>query len=480
MSRYSTSTPQPESETTVIGGGISGLVVASSLAQRGYRVTLLESSDRVGGLIQSHCDSGYQIESGANMILNYRPEVRRFLQQHQLYQQRQSRQQGATRNRYLVHNGGLHPLPTSPWRVLTSPLWSRSGKLRILAEPFIPKGGHAHESVSEFIQRRLGTEALERGIEPFVSGILASDPDTANAMSTLPRLTTLEQRYGSITAGVLSRLLRRRRGIVRSEGFSFQGGMAQLTTSLAQTAGLTLRTAHRVEQLITPAQSGNGRWRLEVTAPAQEKQLECDHIVIATEAPGASTLIAPFDTETAAALAQIEYAPLAVVHTGINVNDIPHPLDGSGFLVPRSEGRTINGNLWMSQLFGGRAPQGVHLMSSYVGGARNPHLLQYSNEELIGRTADDIGHYLNRGRRQAEPVWGEIIRHNRALPLYQHQHPALLSQLKQIEGHHPSLHLVGNYRDGISIRDRIVAGIRCADTITSQSSLEPEWELQPR
>lgn len=467
-------------ETIVIGAGISGLVVAATLAQRGHAVTVLEASHRVGGLIQSRQQHGYLTEAAASMVLNFRPEVARFLSAHGLSSHIEHRHERASRRRFLIHNGQLHPLPAHLWGLLTTPIWSGRGKLRLLAEPFIPKGGHRGESVSEFICRRLGREVLERAIEPFVSGILASDPDSANAWSTLPRLTALERRYGSIGAGVLTRLLQRQKGDITSEAFSFQGGMERVTTTLAQTPGVTLKHSYRVQAVTPTTTGGSSGWRLECSDPHGDRQLYCEQLVVATDAHSAARLLQGVDNRSAHALSQLRYAPVAVVHTAFEAAAIAHPLDGSGFLVPRTEQRLINGNLWMSSLFHHRAPEGTVLLSSYVGGARAPQQLQLEDEALIHGCSADIHHYLHPTRRGATPIWGGVDRHPQALPLYLADHPALLTQLLQLEQQQPSLHLVGNYRGGISVRDRIVAGLECANRIYPQPRLQPSWALQPQ
>ena len=210
-------------DVLIVGGGISGLSIAWYLAQAGVSVEVWEQDTRPGGKIQSIKANGYLTESAASMILNHRPEVSQFLKNTGLEAKKSLRAE--TANRYLVHNGHLLALPLKLGAMVMSPLWSLQGKLQMLKEPFIRKGGHAQETVSEFICRRFGREVLEKAMGAFVTGTLASDPDLANAYAVLPRLTALEQRYGSITKGIFLHKILGHRTACLTQAFSFQGGM---------------------------------------------------------------------------------------------------------------------------------------------------------------------------------------------------------------------------------------------------------------
>ncbi|MEN8108992.1 MAG: protoporphyrinogen oxidase, partial [Pseudomonadota bacterium] len=172
-------------DVLVIGGGISGLAVAHLLAREGLSVEIWEQDSQPGGKIRSNREAGYLTEQAASMVLNFRPEVSRFMQDAGLESSKTPRTM--TANRYLVDAARLVALPMKLGPMMSSPLWSLRGKLRLAMEAFIPRGGGPHETVSEFITRRLGKEMLDKAMGPFVAGPLASDPDQANAFSVLPR-----------------------------------------------------------------------------------------------------------------------------------------------------------------------------------------------------------------------------------------------------------------------------------------------------
>lgn len=445
-------------DVLVVGGGISGLSTAWWLARAGFSVELWEAGDRPGGKILSPRTDGYLTERAAAMVMNFRPEVVELVREAGLEMAKTKRSPVAEARRYLLHQGQLESMPMRLGAFMASPLWSLRGKLRMLAEPFIPASGDENESVSRFISRRLGREVLEKAMEPFVAGTLASDSDRACAASTLPRLIALERRYGSIAAGIMvNRLLHRRQGSV-SDTFSFHSGMDTLTDTLARTPGVQLSTRHTVQELVRE-QSG---WRVTATTATGERTLQAAQVVLATPAPVAASLVAGLDAELADLLRGIRYAPVTVVHLGLDRASVRHPLDGIGFLVPRQEGRHLTGNLWMSTLFPNRAPTGKVLLTAYLGGARTPEVRDWNDDHIVAETVRELHKYLG---LKAEPEMVRIDRHPQALPLYhgayQARMQAIGTRLKEFSG----LYLEANYQGGVSVRDRIARGRTLAEQI---------------
>lgn len=445
-------------DVLIIGGGISGLASAWWLARGGLSVEVWEADERPGGKIMSTRQDGYLTERAASMVLNFRPEVAELVRDAGLEQAKTIRMPGAEARRYLLHQGSLNALPMRLGAMVASPLWSLRGKLRLLAEPFVFLGGKSDESVSEFISRRLGREVLEKAMEPFVAGMLAADADKASAAAVLPRLVALEQRYGSIAAGVfVNRVLRRRTASV-TEAFSFRGGMGTLVETLSKAHGVNMRTGHMAEELIRERDG----WQLTATTLQGQRTVSASHVIVATPAPAAASLVNTVDDKLADLLRGIEYAPVTVVHTGIAREAVGHPLDGTGFLSPRLEGATLTGNLWMSSLFPDRAPPGKVLLTSYLGGARAPQVADWDDDRLVGATLGKLRPLLD---LKGDPEMVRIERHREALPLY---HGAYESRIQAIAArlrHIPGLYLEANYRGGVSVRDRIACGCAVANKI---------------
>ncbi len=443
-------------DVLVIGGGISGLATAWRLARRGISVEVWDREKRPGGKISSARQDGYVTERAASMVMNFRPEITHFLGESgvDIHKVRCT----PTKKRYLVNAGRLGAIPNTIGAALMRAPFSRRGRARLMLEPFIPKGGHESETVSAFVRRRFGNELLEGAMDSFVAGTLASDPDHACARAVLPRLTALENRYGSIALGVIAKKLLRRRSAMPNEAFSFAGGMGTLVESLAAIPGVGFRPGRTVTKLI---REQNG-WRVEASSSDGDIAFSARTVVLCTPAKVAARLVGSVDADLQGMLAGIDYAPLSVVHLGFSKSDIRHPLDGAGFLAPRREGLAINGCLWPSSLFSGRAPAGRVLLSCYLGGARNPAAASWDDRRSIDAVLSSIVPLLDI-RGTSETV--RIDRHREALPLYHGRYLAHMRDIDRRLADHPGLHLEANYKGGVSVRDRILCAYKAADRI---------------
>jgi len=445
-------------DVLVIGGGVSGLSLLHSLEQQGLSAECWEADACLGGKIQSHRANGYLTEAAATMVLNFRPEVSLFLQQAKMAQARQFRSLQTDGQRYLLRDGALQAVPATIPALFRSSVFKPRSKLRCLREWMIPRGGGPGESVTDFITRRLGSRILEQAMEPFVAGTLAADADKADAYSVLPRLTTLERKYGSITAGVLAHKVLGRRTAHGNEVFSYAGGMGEFITRLANACRAPIRTGLRARKL----RLQSGRWQVSGESATHTVQRSARSVALCCPAYVAARLIKETDSELSGWLSSIAYAPLSVVHLGFSAAAVGAPLDGTGFLVPRKENLCINGNLWPSSLFTGRAPPGKVLLSSYMGGARHPQFAALDDEKTLARVLADLVPPLG---LRGDPEWVRIDRHPRALPLYHGNYFALSQAIKHRAARVGGLRLVANYLDGVSVRDRILQAQQAARDI---------------
>lgn len=442
----------------VVGGGVSGLSVAWWLAQGGISVEVWEQEARPGGKIVTRETDGYRTERAASVMLNFRPEVSRMLAVTGLDAAKVFCPRTLENQRYLVQGGRLVPFPLRLGTFMLSPLLSLRGKLRLLAEPLVPRADHPDESVSEFVRRRLGREMLEKVMEPFIAGPLASDPDQASAQAVLPRVVALERRYGSLAAGVfVHKMLRRRTAPIR-EMFSFRKGMASLVETLTAAPGVRFRARCTATQL----ESRKSGWRVAGSSPDGEHVVQARHLVLSVPAAAAATLIHPLDPELARLLRGIAYASVTAVHLAFDRSAVRHPLNGMGFLMPRIESAQLTGCQWISSLFPSRAPRGKVLLTCYVGGARAPETRDWDDGRCIDAAMASLGSLLGIDAAP-ERVW--IDRHECGLPLYHGAYPGRLRAMAERLGHWPGLHLAANYWGGVSVRDRIAHGYAVAQRI---------------
>lgn len=434
-------------DAVILGAGPAGLAVAHAMLRAGAKVKVLEPSSRVGGSIRTHREDGWIVETGPNTLQLEGPEDEALLATYGLGEATQSADMRAAR-RYIFARGQLHGLGPSPLTILTSKLLTWRGKLRLLSEPFRAKGGHAGETVVEFATRRFGPEAAAMLMDPIVSGVHAGDPARLVMANCFPRIRALEQDHGSVLNG-LRRGPKTKRAVV-----GFPGGMQQLADAMASripTEDLRLRTV--TTSLRRDARGWNVAWR---GADGSEDGVTAKHLIVT--APFWNWDSLPFDETVTPYLRDWEndkVPPVTVFARGYAREDVPHPLDGFGYLTPGGEGREVLGCLFPSSVLPGRAPEGHVLVCCFIGGDRRPELARLPDEALRRLVDDELAATL--GIRQA-PKREWIQRWERAIPQYDAGQPRREAALAQAEAAHPGLHFHGAFRGGISLMHAIRGG----------------------
>jgi oxygen-dependent protoporphyrinogen oxidase len=449
------------SDVLIIGGGISGLSAAWWLSQHGVRSILLEAAQRSGGMIDSTDQDGYLTDHAASMILNFDSTVCRFIADSGLQKHRVNR--SPVNKRYVLKKGALIEVPINIREMLYSDLFSLKTRIQLITEAFRFGRQPERESVASFIRRRLGQEILDLAIDPYVSAVLACDPEKACARSTLPRLTALESEFGSLTAGVLIKKLLPGKTGLPQEAFSFAGGMKTLTDTLSQNRRTEIHTGQRVVA-VEPLKSG---WRVTSQDNNSESEFHARHIIFSTPADIASALLKPVEPALSGLLNQIEYAPIAQIHLGFDRRAFSKPLDGNGFLVPSREKIPIRGSLWLSNLVENRAPKGKLLTSNFIGGACQAGALKNTDGILVDQTLSALQKLCG---LKGSPEMVRINRHHQGLPLYHGNYHQLTQAINRQASRCNGLHFVSNYLQGISIRDRIIQARIVADHINTSTT----------
>lgn len=443
----------------IIGAGITGLTAAWKLQQQGIPVTVYEAGDHAGGVIQSVRRHGYLAESGPNTILETAPEIPALIRDLGL-EQRRMYSSPAAEKRYLVRNRKLIALPGSPLGFFGTSLFSANAKLRLLREPFIaPAPASQEENLAEFVQRRLGQEFLDYAINPFVAGVYAGDPNHLSVKHAFPKLYNLEQRYGSLIKGqVLGARERKRRAEVSKQNakkFSFDEGLQVLPQAIRDQLG------HDVlfNSPVTIIQQDASGWT--VTTPNETRR----HSGVIYTGPAYRLPQIEVRIEhyiNCAPLSQVHYPPVATLVLGFRREDVRHPLNGFGMLVPELEPFNILGALFSSTMFPNRAPRGHVLLTVYLGGTRAPHIANSDFDTQLNLALTDLRMLL--GVNGAPTfVHHAVFRH--AIPQYDVGYGRFKTLMDEIETNAPGLFLAGNYRDGISLGDSIVSGHKVAGRV---------------
>lgn len=443
---------------TIVGAGMSGLTVAFWLHRWNIDVVVLEAEKAPGGTMRTLRDDGWLIERGPNSALETTPLFHEMLAGLNLEQEREYAHPAANR-RYILRDGALHILPTTPLAFLRTGLWTAGAKARILKEPFIAKADH-EESIAEFVERRLGREMLDYAVNPFVAGVYAGNPEQLSVRAGFPKLYALEQKYGGLIRGMVVGAHERRKRLEKAKDrarmFSFRTGMQAFPDAIAAELGARVRLNSTVER-ITPQKDGSGRTRFAVTfrSATGEETLRSDGLVLSVPAGAAARLVCPHHADLARRLAAIYYPPVAEVFLGFRHSQIARPLDGFGYLIPAREHRKILGTIWSSAIFGGRAPDGHAALTTFVGGARQPEILELDDAALRDTVLQELGAIMD---VTGKPVVESIIRWEHAIPQYTLGFLDHWRVMEEFESAIPGWFLCSNYRGGIAVGDCVTNG----------------------
>ncbi|MDZ7683325.1 MAG: protoporphyrinogen oxidase [Fodinibius sp.] len=436
----------------ILGGGISGLSTAYGLAQKGIEATVYEKQNQMGGAIQTIQQDGWLVELGPNTVMAKSQLLWDLLDDIGLTNHIVEANDIAQK-RFVVKDGCALALPTSLGSFLTTSLLSAGAKLRLLKEPFVARSGQQDESIARFIERRLGRQPLDYGVNPFVSGIFAGDPKALSVKHTFSSLWEMEQQHGSILKGMLKR--EKSNAQAKRALLSFDNGNQMLPKAFANALPVPVQTSAQ----ITDAKHGQEEWILN--GQQNGEKFETRHKYLISTLP-THTLPNIFGTRLFGELADLPYAPLSVVALGFASHQIQHPLDGFGMLVPEVEGYQTLGALFSSTLFPGRAPEGHELLTCFIGGDRNPELAGRPKAELQKIILKEIDEILG---IEGEPAFTHHRFWQSAIPQYKVGHDHFVSLMKEIEQQYPSLFLEGNYRGGVSVPDCISSGFETAKRV---------------
>lgn len=473
----------------IIGGGITGLAAAHRLVEHAKEtnqkldVLLLEASSRLGGVLKTEQRDGFLLEAGADSFISEKPEAidlakRIGLGSHLIETNKTQRRS------FIVRGGRLRPVPEgfqllAPsrfWPFITTDIFSWTGKARMALDLLVPRrsgtNGAAEESLAQFVRRRLGQEAFERMAQPMIGGIYTADPEKLSLRATLPRFQDMEREHRSV---ILAMWKQRRSSNGTSESRSSQAGVsgARYSLFLSLDEGMQLlpeRLAARlpggVVQLNTAANSvafdhATRQWEIRLR---DRRSINADAVCLAVPAFAAAQLLRETDACLSEGLDRIEYASTATINLAYRRADIPHLLNGFGFVVPFIEHRSILACTFSSVKFAGRAPANHVLLRAFAGGALQPELFELDEDEMIRRVRADLRDLLG---IEKQPVFTVTEKWRRSMPQYHVGHLELVAQIEARVRLIPGLQLAGNSYSGAGVPDCIRSGEAAAKAIMS-------------
>lgn len=444
-------------DVMVVGAGLTGLTTAFHLTKTGKTVHVVEQQQRVGGQIRTFREDGFVFESGPTTGSVSTPEVAELMSALAISSNGECQLETApdSAKRRLIWKGNrFHDLPSGPLSAVTTPLFRFSDKIRILGEPWRKKGTDPDESVGSLARRRLGKSFVDYAVDPFLSGVYAGNPDTLITRYALPKLYNLEQNYGSFIRGSIAKAKEPktdRDRLATKKVFSAVGGLSRIPEAEASAIGYEHISLGVKDVRVMPSEEG---WVTAfVDGEGQSQQIISRYVVTTCGAYSLPALLPFVDKEQMDTIASLHYAPVMEVAVGVR-NDWGGDYRAFGGLVPTCEHKRILGILFPSSCFQGRAPQGGVLFSYFMGGVKQPELLDLSDQEIEHYVVKYF-HEMLKFPSNVEPDLIRIFRHQRAIPQYEVTSGARFAAVEKLQNQYPGLIIGGNLRDGIGMAHRI-------------------------
>ncbi len=455
----------------VAGGGITGLAAALDLAEAGVEVTVVEASDRLGGMLRTSPFAGRMVDEGADAFLVRTPAALDLARRVGLAD---DLLHPARRDAHVWHDGALRPLPPQVLGVpvdlealAASGLLTPDGLARVrrdLTDPPTPLPP-GDVTIAEAVGDRLGPEALAHLVDPLVGGINAGSTERQSLAAVAPQLDAARRDpdHASLIEACRAQLARARAAGADPAAPIFAapaGGMARFPAAVTAATEATGRLDVRLGTAVIAVAAGPTVVLTDGTV------LAADVVVVATPAPAAAGAVVGLAPEAADLLRGIEHASVAFVRLALPPDALGHPLAGSGVLVPRTAGRAVTACSWASSKWEHLAADrgdGTAVIRAAVGRDDDQGHLLLDDEALVATVLDDLTAIL--GLRGA-PTEVDVHRWDGAFPQYEPGHLARVAAAEvALADAAPTVALAGMYLRGVGIPASVASGQAAADRV---------------
>ncbi|MEU8875635.1 protoporphyrinogen oxidase [Streptomyces javensis] len=475
----------------VIGGGIAGLAAAHRLLDGGARVTVLEASGRLGGKLRPGEIEGVPVDLGAESMLARRPEAVELARAVGLGDRLQP---PATATASLWTRGGLRPMPKGHVMgvpgdlepLAASGVISEEGLARIARDRELPPTPVGEDvALGKYLAERLGREVVDRLVEPLLGGVYAGDVYRTSMRASVPTLFEVAQSGRPLTEGVrelAERSARRQDGPVF---MGIDGGIGRLPLAVAdavRAAGGEIRTGAPVRELRRTADG----WTVAVDGTGGAggtgagggaggpSLVAADAVVLAVPAPAAARLLTAAAPTASAELTTVDYASMALITMAFRRTDVASLAEGSGFLVPPVDGRTIKAATFSSRKWGWLRDAGPELfvLRTSIGRFDDEADLKRDDADLVRMSLTDLGEAVGLA---VKPVASRVDRWDGGLPQYPVGHLDRVARIRAEVAKVPGLAVCGALYDGVGIPACVGSARKAADELLGSlaGTLEP-------
>lgn len=459
----------------VLGGGITGLSAAYYVKKLSEEqnipvtIQIIEKSDVLGGRIQTVERDGFIIEKGPDSFLARKLPIIELTRELGLEDELVGTNPEARAN-YIYLNKKLHPMPlglvlgipTKLTPFLKTGLISPKGKIRAAMDMFLPrKKDSEDESLGQFVERRLGKEVLEHITEPLLGGIYSGNARKISTKATFPHFMALERKHGSLIKG----MMKSKHSPVESTQYpeiakksmflTYKYGMQTLIDRLTE----AMPGIHILKDCSVESITATGRqYTIQVN---KGESIQADGLIMALPASKAAKLLGK-DSATNW-LQKINYVSVANIALAYDAADISFPLNGSGFVIPRKEGKDLTACTWTSSKWSHAAPKDKVLLRCYVGNEQAQEWVDLTDEQLLQKVRADLKEIMG---ITAKPLFHEVTRAVKAMPQYPVNHVEELAAVRQaMQSTKPGVFLCGAGYEGVGVPDCILQGKKAAGDV---------------
>lgn len=453
----------------ILGGGISGLTAAYIL-HRDYsdacELTLFESTDRFGGIIETVHKDGFTIECGPDSWVTEKPWAEHLARElglaHELLPSNDRE-----RRTYIARDGSLVALPDAMRMMvpadlsaaLASPLFTEAARQAYIAEPsratelreqaLLNRGIDADESIASFVHRHFGGEVVETVARPLLAGVFGGDIDKLSTRALLGPFVTIEAQYGSLIVGLQQHSRDSRPPLFTTLAGGLGALVDRLLLSLPQTS---VRRSSPVLAL-DPIPSG---WAIKTTCGVEH----VDRALIATPLDTTRRLLAALpspEAQKAATFLPADAASGLVVALGFGSNAKPAPIipRGFGFLtagIPSTD-RLLLACTFLHQKFPGSAPAGATLLRAFFASSAADALSRQSDDDICNIAREQLMRLM--GPLPRHPDVEVVRRWPRSLPHYEVGHLTRITQFQTCLSSLRGLAVAGNALRGVGLPDLV-------------------------
>ncbi|MCY4069621.1 MAG: protoporphyrinogen oxidase [Acidimicrobiaceae bacterium] len=459
----------------VVGAGISGMAAAYELRSAGIETLLLEARARPGGKIDSTPVDGLTVDSGPDgFVARDRAAAdlcRRLGLGADLVEP-------AAEGARVWLDGALRPLPRrsllgAPW---TAEGLQESGLVSAAGAEALARGLagdaealRADATVGEVLRPRVGDEVFERIIDPLLGGINAGAADEMSLEACAAPLYEAACQggpFGQALQQVADRQRRQRDPDTGSAVFqSIDGGMTRLVDALVGELGESLHLTTAARSLAPDGET----WRVVTSRGA----FEAAGVILACPAWQSARLLEGLAPDAAAALADIDYSSVALATFVLASEVLRRPLDGSGFVVPRSQGLMMTACSWTSAKWRHYNQRDTAVLRVSAGRSDDRRWQDLDHDELLAILAGELAEtgMISAADASAGRFEARVTAWHDSLPQYRRGHLSRVAEIEdRLAAETPGVAVTGAAMRGVGL-PACIRNAHAAATATARAVL---------